>query len=125
MALVRVPRGQPIFSKEDCSPFDIGVVLNDVRTFSDAEKLQFIENVWSPRNDRLFEFPSTVESGKSRKFQRSWLQRYSWLAYSKYIDGAFCLLCVMFGCGATVDKLMKSPITCWTSATSRFEKHSC
>ena len=99
-------------------------LLNDVKTFSDAEKLHFIENVWTPRNDLLFEFPSTVESGKKRKFQRSWFQQYSWLAYSKYLDGAFCLPCVLFGRGATVDKLMKSPITCWTSATSRFKKHS-
>ena len=121
---VQTPRGQPIFAKEDCSPLDIGVVLNDVKTFSDAEKLHFIENVWTPRNDLLFEFPSTVESGKKRKFQRSWFQQYSWLAYSKYLDGAFCLPCVLFGRGATVDKLMKSPITCWTSATSRFKKHS-
>jgi hypothetical protein len=30
----------------------------------------------------------------------------------------------LFGRGATVAKLMKSPITCWTSATSRFKKHS-
>ena len=118
-----VARGGPIFRKEDCSPLDIGAVLDHAGQFSDAEKLHFIENVWSPR-DPLFEFPSTVESGKSRKFQRAWLQQYSWLAYSKYLDGAFCLPCVLFGRGATVAKLMKSPITCWTSATSRFKKHS-
>ena len=88
-----------------------------------TEKLHFIENVWSPR-DPLFEIPSTVESGKSRKFQRAWLQQYSWLAYSKYLDVAFCLPCVLFGRGATVAKLMKSPTTGWTSATSRFKKHS-
>ena len=64
---VQTPRGQPIFAKEDCSPLDIGVVLNDVKTFSDAEKLHFIENVWTPRNDLLFEFPSTVESGKKEE----------------------------------------------------------
>ena len=32
---------------------------------------------------------------------------------------------MLFGCGATVNKLMKSPITCWMSATSCFKKHSC
>ena len=77
---VRIPRGQLVFSEEDCSPFDIGLVLNRVKTLSDAKKLNFIENVWSLCDDRLFEYPCTVESGKKRKFQRSWLEQYAWLA---------------------------------------------
>ena len=43
---VQVPRGQPIFREEDCSPLDIGVVLKNIESFSDPEKLHFIENVW-------------------------------------------------------------------------------
>ena len=51
------------------------------------------------------------------------------LAYSKYLDGAFCLPCVLFGvhCGRDsnkLEKLYKSPLTLWTSAISRFTKHA-
>jgi hypothetical protein len=59
-----VSRGEPIFRKEECSPFDIGLVLNGVSSFTDAEKMEFIDKIWSPRSDRLFEFPTTVEHGK-------------------------------------------------------------
>ena len=45
---MRVPRGEPIFRKEDCSPMDIGVVLDHATSFSNLKKLHFIENVWSP-----------------------------------------------------------------------------
>ena len=119
-------RGEPIFRREDCSRYDVGVVFNGVSSFSDPEKLEFIENIWSPRADNLFQFPSSVESGgKSRKFQVYWLQQYPWLAYSKYLDGAFCLPCVLFGRNANnVGRLVKSPLTFWTSATGRFKKHS-
>ena len=119
-------RGEPIFRREDCSRYDVGVVFNGVSSFSDPEKLEFIENIWSPHADNLFQFPSSVESGgKSRKFQVYWLQQYPWLAYSKYLDGAFCLPCVLFGLNANnVDRLVKLPLTFWTSATGRFKKHS-
>ena len=53
-----IPRGEAIFRKEDCSPFDIGVVFYDLNTFSDQRKQEFIENVWSPRGDPLIiQFP--------------------------------------------------------------------
>ena len=62
--------------------------------------------------------------------QWSRLKRFPWLAYSKYLDGAFYLPCVSFGvqCGRNTDKLeklYKSPLTLtlWTSASSRFTKH--
>ena len=57
------------------------------------------------------------------------VEKISLLAYSKYVDGAFCLPCVCFGvqCGRNtnkLDKLYKSPLTLWTSAISRFTKHA-
>jgi len=115
-------RGDPIFRKEECSPFDIGVVFNDISTFDDGKKLKFIKEIWKP--DQSFEFMVTEESGKKkRKFRREWLRDFPWLAYSKYLDGAFCLPCVFFGSNSKVDKLVKSPLTLWTSAVFRMKKH--
>ena len=56
-------------------------------------------------------------------------EKISLLAYSKYVDVAFCLPCVCFGvqCGRNtnkLDKLYKSPLTLWTCAISRFTKHA-
>ena len=47
-----------------------------------------------------------------RKFKPEWLVRFPWLAYSKYVDGAFCLPCVCFGMecgknGSRLDKLFR------------------
>ena len=119
-------RGDPVCRKEDCSQYDVGLVFKEINSYSDQDK--FIENVWKP--GELFDFPASVEcSNCSRHFVRSWLKRFPSLAYSKYVDGAFCLPCVCFGvqCGRNtnkLDKLFKSPLTLWTSAASRFTKHA-
>lgn len=108
-------RGDPVCRKEDCSQYDIGVVFTEISSYSDQDKFKFIENVWKP--GELFDFPASVEcSNSNRHFVWSWLKRFPWLAYSKYLDGAFCLPCVLFGvqCGRNtnkLDKLYKSPLT--------------
>ena len=131
MALNRngTPRGKPVFRKEDCSPFDIGVLFNEISSFSDTRKLEVIEKVWSPRSDP-FVFPRTIESGgRSRKFNQAWLQQFPRLGYFKFLDGAFCFPCVLFAreCGRNagrLDKLVKTPITFWTTAMRSFARHS-
>ena len=121
-------RGEPVCRKEDCSPFDIGLVFRTIGRFAAPEKLRFIQSVWKP--DQLFVFPQTCEAGgKQRKFRFEWLVRFPWLAYSKYLDGAFCLPCLCFGMewgknGNKLNKLFKSPLTFWTTACSRFQSHS-
>ena len=113
-------RGDPVFRKEDCSQYDVGLVFKEIASYSDQDKFRFIENMWKP--GELFDFPASVEcSNSNRHFVWSWLKRFPWLAYSKYVDGAFCLPCVCFGvqCGRNTNK---SPLTLWTSAVSRFTK---
>ena len=121
-------RGDPVCRKEDCSQYDVGLVFKEISSYSDQDKLKFIENVWKPGEQ--FDFPASVECSNSNcHFVWCWLKRFPWLAYSKYLDGAFCLPCVFFGvqCGRNtnkLDKLYKSPLTLWTSAISRFTKHA-
>ena len=122
-------RGDPVYRKEDCSQYDIGLVFKEISSYSDQDKLKFMENVWKP--GELFDFPVSVEcSNSNRHFVWSWLKRFPWLAYSKYLDGAFRLPCVFFfgvQCGQNsnkLDKMYKSPLTLWTSAISRFTKHA-
>ena len=68
-------RGDPIFRKEDCSQYDVGLVLKEIGSYSDQDKLKFIENVWKP--GELFDFPISVEcSNTNRHFVWSWLKRF-------------------------------------------------
>ena len=102
-------RGNPIFRKEDCSRFDLGLVYKEISRYSDlAEKFEFIQNVW--KQDSRFKFPQNEEFRKQRKFRQDWLIRYPWLIYSKYLDGAFCLIpccCLRVECGKNATKLEK------------------
>ncbi|XP_068676812.1 uncharacterized protein [Montipora foliosa] len=41
-------RGDPVCRKEDCSYYDIGLVFKEISSYSDQDKLKFIENVWKP-----------------------------------------------------------------------------
>ena len=99
MATFAVPCGEPVFHimyiltilefpliyfrEKDCSPFDIGLVSTTIARLSYTDKFRFIQNIW--KADVGYEFPVL------------WLVRFPWLAYSKYVDGAFCLPRVCFG----------------------------
>lgn len=54
-----------------------------------------LKNVWKPQ--KCYDFP-LLEHNKERslKFQYAWLDKYSWLAYSKALNGGFCKYCVVF-----------------------------
>ncbi|KAL4097961.1 hypothetical protein QTP88_022642 [Uroleucon formosanum] len=64
------------------------------KKFTDAEKLQHLENLWTPGKNSVF--PSTQHGKKQLKFQFGWLENWKWLAYSKIEDGAYCKYCVLF-----------------------------
>ena len=114
-------QSNPVCQKEDCSQYDIGLVFKEINSYSDQDKLKFIENVWKP--GELFDFPVSHECSNSNcHFVWSWLKRFPWLAYSKYLDGAFFYRMFFFGvqCGRNSNKLdilYKPPLTLWTSTT--------
>ena len=63
------------------------------------------------------------------RFQLSWLAQFSWLVYSKILDGAFCLYCVLFGSQTSehnsgkLKKFFKEPFTNWKQALRFFKEH--
>ena len=92
-------RGQPIYPANEVNVNDIGlcILTNRHSKLSEAELYEFLLNIWVP--SETFEFPVTMECGKKRKFSRSWLNNKDfkeWLAYSKYVDGCYCLACALF-----------------------------
>lgn len=118
---------EPVKDKANCSPFDFGVLFNELRQFSDQQKLELINKVWRPGSD--FVFPKTKESGRARRFKLTWLKDFPWLVYSSYLDGAFCLPCALFAkqCSgrnsAKLDNLVMSPLTFWTTAFQHLTSH--
>ena len=105
---------------------DIGLLFNTISTLSCDEKYNCLKSIWMP--DQSFVFRTREICGKARRFNREWLRLFPWLAYSNYLDGAFCIPCVFFGRNigsnaSKLDKLTKSPLTDWSSATTRLKLH--
>ena len=106
---------------------DIGHYYNKVDQLGNSEKYDLMENVWKPLPSHRF--PVKVESGaQKRKFNLNWLNDHKWLTYSEHLDGAFCLACVLFGRrigknSSKLDKLFRSPLTTWSTATLQFSAH--
>ena len=59
--------GDPVCRKEDCSQYDIGLVLKEISSYSDQDKGKFLENVWKPWPGELFDFPVSVECSNSNR----------------------------------------------------------
>lgn len=81
--------------------------------------------IWKP--DSTFKFPQS--GNRNLKFQLSWLTRWSWLSYSKMLDGVFCKYCVLFnqnegGRGKQkLGKLILEHFSNWKKAIEEFNKH--
>ena len=121
-----VKRGMPVCPESEVDKYDIGLYVG--RKLSDSEIFDVIEHLWRPEEN--FEFRKSKEGStpRDKRFVRGWLQTYNWLAYSKLFDGAFCVPCVFFGHSfghnsGKLDNLYKSPLTFWTSATSKYNNH--
>ena len=122
-----ITRGDPIARKEDCFPFDFGVLFKDLKDFSDQRKYDIITNVWKPNGD--FQFIKSKEGSRSRRCNPAWLSSFPWLVYSKYKSRSFCLPCALFAkesgrSSNKLDKLVKSPLTFRTTAFQRLGSHS-
>lgn len=58
--------------------------------------LECYDGLWAPNKN--YPFPLLNARGnKKLKYQISWLDRFSWLAYSDVQKGAYCKVCVFFG----------------------------
>ena len=115
-------RGDPVCQKEDCPQYDIGLVFKEISSYSNQDKLKFIENAWKP--GELFDFPVSMEcSNSKRHFVWGWLKRFPWLAYSKFLDGAFCFPCVCLE--SSVGGIRINSTNCDTETFQYTNFHSC
>lgn len=89
---------------------------------SEDEMLLLLTKHWTPPKD--FTFPVTEMYNKKRKFQRHWLDTYSWLVYSPAVDGALCKHCMMFATGGDKGKFVRTPFRNWNKAVDEIKEHS-
>lgn len=96
----------------------------------DVLKEKLLRKTWIPKS--FTGLYVQITKNKKRHFQKSWLDEFKWLAYSKYLNGAFCKNCVVFGPVSTIGKgsnlkvgqLIISPFQNWKSAKNVFLTHS-
>ena len=81
-------------------------------------RYEVIKNVYVPSPE--FKFPAHDDFGKQQRFSHAWLQDHSpWLAYSKVLNGGFCLPCVLFArpqANVDVGVLVTKPLTTFNKA---------
>lgn len=105
---------------------DIGLYVNKPATET-IDLFPGLQNlIWTPPED--YKFP--VSEKRNLKFQRSWLLKYKWLAYSAILNGVFCKYCVLFSVGGggighqKLGLLVKKPFTNWKKALESFSYHN-
>ena len=104
---------------------DIGMYMSPNNTVPDHLRYSLLTNPWTPPDD--YSFPVVLESGKKRKFQSSWLQRFPWLVYSAEKAGGFCKFCVLFAPEAVrnqkLGRLVSGPLNRYKDAIEYFTQH--
>ena len=108
----------------DIHEWDIGNHYQNTSVLSDAQKFELLCNPWKPEHN--YQFPL---NSSRRKFRYAWLDSYPWLVYSRVLDGAFCVNCVLFGgesChnSSKLESLFRTPFHSWNKATTKFSDHS-
>ena len=106
---------------------DIGGIAQEATLSHETRALYaYVHDVWRPETH--FRFPASVQYGRTRRFQHSWMQSYPWLTYSNTAEicGGFCVPCVLF-CTSTekssLGQLITSPMVNLTRATTTLSEH--
>lgn len=72
-----------------------------------------------------YKYPAS--GSRNLKFQNKWFYNWKWLSYSKSLDGAFCVYCVLFGTDEVkyqkLGKLVCEKYNNWNCAVEKFNKH--
>jgi len=68
------------------SIFDIKQYID--KQLTKTEKTEALNTIWTPGKN--YDFPFTLYGSKNLKFQLSWFDKWSWIAYSSLDDGIYC-----------------------------------
>ena len=103
---------QAFSSENDIGNF-VGVPLTD------ADRRKVLFSCRSPPS--CFSFPDVTVGAQNRRFQKQWLNEFTWLAYSNIYNEAFCKWCVVFA-PQTVNRSAKPPGSLVSGPRCNYEK---
>ena len=90
-------------------------------SLSDDQKYQILTHKPIP----LKEYPFNKQN---RRFQSKWFEQFSWLRYSKSVDGVFCAPCYLFSKTHVNNEFASAPFSDWKNAVGKarraFNRHS-
>ena len=98
-------------------------VYTAVSNLSNGEKYNLLYHHVKPPTV----LPSTNVQGKNRKYNVSWLEKYSLLLYSPKVDGVFCGPCsILLSSSDSADKglLVNKPLSNWAKLSNTLSSHS-
>ena len=101
----------------------IAEVSRAVSELSNGQRYKLLKEHYRPRAD--FKFPKTFNNRCYTSFQYRWLEKYSWLVYSKVADGGFCKFCALFSKNReSLGVLVNKPFTMWVKVHKIVEGHA-
>lgn len=101
----------------------VAEVCRTVSELTDGQRYKLLKEHYRPSAD--FKFPKTFSNGCYRSFQYRWLDKYSWLVYSKVADGGFCKFCALFSKNRdSLGVLVNKPFTMWVKVHKIVEGHT-
>ncbi|CAF4579543.1 unnamed protein product, partial [Didymodactylos carnosus] len=78
----------------EANHFDVGYYLFIKSQINDDLKYSLLTNHFKP--DNKYKFPTLKGEDRNRHFQLKWLTENPFLVYSPYIEGCYCINCVLF-----------------------------
>ena len=67
-------------------------------------------------------------NSSDRQFQPSWMKHFSWLHYSRFVDGTFCHACILFSpsqvCRQELGQFVASPFRTWNKMIDKAKHHA-
>ena len=106
--------------------YDISGFFNLSSKLSDKDKYDLIKNSFKP--DKSYDFPNkNIKKPAVMPFLFKWLEEFSWLRYSKFLDGGLCIPCSLFAHSSTKfsnqENLISKPVFANKAATTLFKRH--
>ena len=104
---------------------DVAHLLPRIREMTMEEKNHWVTS--PPRPSPDFCYPA---DSSNRKFLAKWFNEFPWLAYSKTLNGAYCVQCILFSHGkesthngSKLEQLYSLPFRIWSNGPRKFRDH--
>ncbi|VEN50714.1 unnamed protein product [Callosobruchus maculatus] len=100
------------------SELDLGLILSKKEQIFDKDKYELLKHAFKPGIDFVFPCSIHIKNGKEVKcyLSRKHFEKFTWLTFSRSLDGVFCIYCAIFikfggkDTGAPLKELVEVPL---------------